>query len=793
MEREQLVKLVTAAQSGDSKALNDLFNAFYNDVYYFALKTVKDGDLACDITQEAFVEIISTIHSLKEPAAFVTWMKQITYHQCTRYFKKKKDVLVDENEDGETIFDTVKEDNADFIPDEALDKDDFKKTILAILDELSEEQRSATMMYYFDELSVKQIAEIQGVSEGTVKSRLNYARKSLKASVEAYEKKNGIKLHAFPFFPLISWILKGGFEALPIASAESVAGGVAAATGTALSVSTGATAAGATAAGATATATATAAATATTTATATATTTATATATTTVASTAAAATGIGAKIAALPIVTKIIAGVTAAVIAVGGGTTAVIVANNNDDNGNNSSITSSAVDGYGGPSGDFLSLTVLEGTIPEGCTYTLHDGTVLTEGDPFPETCTRGDKVEYGDYYYGYECIFIRDVEGGGEYSEDWITLDESFDTGDSGVTLEDILGCWTPCVIDRTKTSYGEIVRKINGKTINNLFCTFQNCKKMETSPTIPETVTSISMAYYKCDRLNTAPVIPKSVKRLSGAFWDTSVSGEVVINGTLDKSTRWYYEYVFNNTYTEINLTGEMAEEELFMIAEGSNNPQITVNGKPVVFYYDVQRLTNGMSHVKQLAVNTKTFFDEEPAAGYGGDYESGEECSAIYSAHALADHFHQFDVFGYNINVEEFMILNMAMGDVYYTFTKDNEMTSDFQVQYSLYLNFRTKDEILTQLKRDVAIFEKLVPNFDFYLQDKSYNIENITAITDDTFEKIAKGDGWALDMYNYDTSNTLGLKLYAGLGCDLVDGHYVYRVSFSLRAPSELLIS
>ena len=34
-----------------------LFNAFYNDVYYFALKTVKDGDLACDITQEAFVEI----------------------------------------------------------------------------------------------------------------------------------------------------------------------------------------------------------------------------------------------------------------------------------------------------------------------------------------------------------------------------------------------------------------------------------------------------------------------------------------------------------------------------------------------------------------------------------------------------------------------------------------------------------------------------------------------------------------------------------------------------------------
>ena len=41
---------------------------------------------------------------------------------------------------------------------------------------------------------------------------------------------------------------------------------------------------------------------------------------------------------------------------------------------------------------------VLEGTIPEGCTYTLYDGTVLTAGQKFPETCTAGDKVSYGDY-----------------------------------------------------------------------------------------------------------------------------------------------------------------------------------------------------------------------------------------------------------------------------------------------------------------------------------------------------------------------------------------------------------
>ena len=92
MEKEKLVSLVTKAQQGDNNAMNELFNAFYNDLYYFALKTVKDEETALDVTQEAFVEIINTLSNLKEPAAFVTWAKQITYHQCTRYFKKKKEL-----------------------------------------------------------------------------------------------------------------------------------------------------------------------------------------------------------------------------------------------------------------------------------------------------------------------------------------------------------------------------------------------------------------------------------------------------------------------------------------------------------------------------------------------------------------------------------------------------------------------------------------------------------------------------------------------------------------------------
>ena len=282
MEREKLIQTVTAAQQGDTEALNTLFNAFYNDVYYSALKTVKDDTLACDITQETFIEVLNTLDKLQEPAAFVTWLKSITYHQCTRHFRKKKDVLVEEDEEGNTIFDTLAEDRAEFIPDEALDQEDFRQTILAMIDQLSDEQRAAVMMHYFDEFSVKQIAEIQGVSEGTVKSRLNYARKAIKTSVEEYEKKNDIKLHSFGILPLLLWLFGGNFsKTMSAASAEAVAAGVSAATGTAIAISSASAA------------------------------TATVAATTTV--------SIGAKIAALPIVTKVIAGIAAVAIAVGGG------------------------------------------------------------------------------------------------------------------------------------------------------------------------------------------------------------------------------------------------------------------------------------------------------------------------------------------------------------------------------------------------------------------------------------------------------------------------------------------
>ncbi len=291
MNKENLAILVAKAQQGDQNALNDLFNETYSEIYYHALKTVKNQDIAADVTQDTFAEIIKSIGSLKEPSAYMGWAKKIAYSKACRYFKKNRDVLLDQDGDEDEefdIFSNIRDERAEMIPHESLDNDEFKKTVLSLLSNLPEEQYSAMQYFYYDEMSVSEIAEIQGVSENTVKSRLNYGRKRLAGIVEDYEKKHGTKLRSLALIPFFKWLFADTFSApAPLGLAESIS-----------ALTAGTTAA--TAATATAEAAATAAAESTVGATITTATAEAATAGATTATTVAAKTGmsIGAKIAA---------------------------------------------------------------------------------------------------------------------------------------------------------------------------------------------------------------------------------------------------------------------------------------------------------------------------------------------------------------------------------------------------------------------------------------------------------------------------------------------------------------
>ena len=267
MNKEALTPLVIKAQAKDADALNELMSACYETLYYYAYNEVKDYDLAGDITQESCLEIMSTLENLRKPESFLSWAGRIVTHKCSRYYRQaKKEVYLEENEDGETILDRLPDDSRGSLPEQVQEDKEFKRIMWDMLDSLPPEQRQALLLYYMEEFSVGQIAEMQDVPTGTVKSRLNYGRKAVISKVDAYEKKSGIKLHSLAPLPLLlSFLFRQNKEAVTKTATASLG-----------KVYTGITAAGAASAGSTATA---------------------------------AAVGTG-------LATKIIAGVTAAVVAV---------------------------------------------------------------------------------------------------------------------------------------------------------------------------------------------------------------------------------------------------------------------------------------------------------------------------------------------------------------------------------------------------------------------------------------------------------------------------------------------
>ncbi len=250
-DKVKLITTVKAAQTGDNKAFETLFKEFNQQVFYSVLLTVKNEEIAKDITQETFITVIKKINELEKPEAFPGWVKKVAHSKCSDYYKKKEVIhetaASPDSEDDYDIFGNIEDDDRDFIPDKALDKEDLKRIILDILNSLPDEQRAAIFMRYYEEMSVKEIAEIQGVSEGTVMSRLNYGRKAIAKAIEEYEEENDIKLHAIPIIPFFGWLFKGGSEGIKPGIFGSIATEVSEATGVVLSASTGAS--GATVAG----------------------------------------------------------------------------------------------------------------------------------------------------------------------------------------------------------------------------------------------------------------------------------------------------------------------------------------------------------------------------------------------------------------------------------------------------------------------------------------------------------------------------------------------------------------
>ena len=191
---KELADGIQLLRRGEEAGFNILYSHTYNYVYGRARLIMKNEEDALDLTQETYIRAYKGIQSLEDPNNIFAWLGAITYKQGMTALKKKRDVLVSEEAEG--VFDIIESSDADLQPEESAEARATSEIVMEMINELPELQRAVVMAYYYDEMKVEDIATAFECSTGTIKSRLNYARKFLKEKVMEHEAKNRYKLHS---------------------------------------------------------------------------------------------------------------------------------------------------------------------------------------------------------------------------------------------------------------------------------------------------------------------------------------------------------------------------------------------------------------------------------------------------------------------------------------------------------------------------------------------------------------------------------------------------------------------
>ena len=245
MAMPSMSPVIRRCLSGDQQAQEELVLAAQNQVYYHCRKMLKHEEDALDATQEILISMLTRLDRLQDPEAFWGWLSAMTANHCRNVLTRgRREAQIPEDDEGNSLLDAFESLDEQTVPDKALDNDETRRMIVELVDQLPPPQRQCVLMFYYEEMSVKDIAAALETSEGTVKSRLNYARKAIKSGVDAYAAQ-GVKLYsALPF--LVYFLQRdAGIGGLSASAAEALARSVlAGAAGTAAAGTAAAGAAG---------------------------------------------------------------------------------------------------------------------------------------------------------------------------------------------------------------------------------------------------------------------------------------------------------------------------------------------------------------------------------------------------------------------------------------------------------------------------------------------------------------------------------------------------------------------
>ncbi|MFA5687848.1 MAG: sigma-70 family RNA polymerase sigma factor [Kiritimatiellales bacterium] len=198
-EREEQLKadepvdldLVHRSQAGDHSAYEELTRRYYKKIYGLVYSMVNNREDAEDVTQDVFVRAWKALGRFREQSGFYTWIYRIALNRTINFRKKRnrrQNISFDEFDPDIKLAESYREFSSKGSVLRKMSLGEFQKKMNEALMKLSEKHRAVVVMHDIEGVPHAKIARILHTSEGTVRSRLFYARQQLQAELAEFAK-----------------------------------------------------------------------------------------------------------------------------------------------------------------------------------------------------------------------------------------------------------------------------------------------------------------------------------------------------------------------------------------------------------------------------------------------------------------------------------------------------------------------------------------------------------------------------------------------------------------------------
>ena len=177
-------ELVQKCQAGEIGAFQELVSRYHQKIYVVIVGLLRNREDALDVAQETFFRAYRKIKSFQGGSSFYTWLYRIAVNIAIDSQRRQKRNPLDFRETMDGLFEEQNEVARDPFSD--VHDRELREKLVSAINDLTPEHKAVIILRTVEGLSYKDIGEILGCSEGTVMSRLHYARKKLQQKLRAF-------------------------------------------------------------------------------------------------------------------------------------------------------------------------------------------------------------------------------------------------------------------------------------------------------------------------------------------------------------------------------------------------------------------------------------------------------------------------------------------------------------------------------------------------------------------------------------------------------------------------------